>query len=101
MTSTLDPVSRLRAIQHETLARAIIGFNGQPVNYKAQDKEEKVDKYKLIQQNLEILKKSNQQVIETIFIEYEKLLEKQTNQVDDLKKKLPKVGQDKDGKLQK
>lgn len=100
-TTNLEPIARLKAIQHETLARSIMAINGAPVTYVPKDKDEKVDKYKLIYQNLETLKKATQKVVDLIFDEYEKLVEKQNNQIEELKKKLQKNGQEPDGKSAK
>jgi len=94
----VDVMARMRAIQHETLARAIIGINGNPITYVPKDKEEKIDEYKLIEQNLKTIQRANQAVIDEIFAKYEELVTKQNSQIDDLKKKLTSHGQETDGK---
>ncbi|MFW9878518.1 MAG: hypothetical protein ACFFG0_36010 [Candidatus Thorarchaeota archaeon] len=105
-TSSYEPVTRLRAIQHETLARAIIAFNGVPINFKINENDEKPFnsreiKQKLIEQNLELFKKASHPLIDELFQEYEKLRIKQENQFSELKKKLKKTGQESDGKSEK
>ena len=101
VTASLDVVSRLRGIQHETLARSIISINGQAIAYVPKDKGETIDEYKLIQQNLETLRKATHPVINEIFTEYEKLVSKQEKQIDGIKKKLKKPGRETDGESQK
>lgn len=100
-TANLDTLARIRGIQQETLARSIIALNGNPVTYVAKNKEEKVGRDKLIQQNIETLRKANQDVVELIFQEYEKLVEKQSNNIEDLKKKYANLGQETGGELEK
>jgi hypothetical protein len=98
VTSALDPVARLRAIQHETLARAIIAVNGSQVSYIPKEEGETVSPNKLVQQNLETLRRTPHPVVETIYAEYDKLVEKQNSQIDEIKKKLQKTGRETSGK---
>ena len=53
VTSNLDTLARMRAIKHQTLARAIMAINGQNIVYVAKNKDEKIDSDKIVQQNLE------------------------------------------------
>lgn len=96
-TSVLETIARMRAIQRETLARAIIALNGFPVTYVPKEKDELINENKLIHQNLETLKKSPQRIIELLYEEYDKLTGEQNKQIDELKKKFEKIGQNKDG----
>ena len=98
LTVNKDALARMRGIQHETLARAIVSINGSPISYVAKEKEEKVSKDMLITQNLETLKQANQGVVDLLFDKYEELNEKQNANIEDLKKKYKSHGQEPDGR---
>lgn len=105
-TSSFDPVTRLRAMQLETLARSIIAFNNIPITLKLEEDNEnpitpKEMKQKLIEQKLSFLRKASTPLIDELYDEYDKLRLKQENQITELKKKLKKTGQEADGKLGK
>jgi len=102
-TGDMDAIARMRALQHETMARSIKAIDGQKIIVSVPDEDEgrKIRKQELINQNLRILKKVSQPVMDGLYNEYLQLVKEQETMVGELKKKSEKSGQEQDGESEK
>ena len=97
-TANLEPIARGQAIMIDTLARAILAVNGQPIQYAPKTKEEPITREKLLEQNKTTLSECQQPVLELLYSEYENIRKWQEDIIGELKKKSPNPGPGPDGK---
>ena len=100
-TGHMDGVTRVHQMQIATLARAIMSIDGIRLEYKPEKADEPITIEKTIEQTKKYLVQAQQPVIDHLYDKYNELMEKQSQQVEELKKKLVKPGPEPSGKLEK
>ena len=96
-TGHLDPVTRMHQIKVGTLARAVMSINGNRLDYTPKSKDDPITLEKTVQQNKELMMQAQQPVLDHLYERYSELELKQSQQIEELKKKSLKPGQEASG----